>query len=74
MPELRAEDRLGRGRQMMMQIDKERFNEALEIMCDDFCHWPVAATSDEQLKSFCNDCPLNNIECDDYWEEKEKNG
>ena len=57
---------------MMMQIDKERFNEALEIMCDDFCHWPVAATSDEQLKRFCNECPLNNIECEDYWEEKKR--
>ena len=53
---------------MVMKIDNNRFNEALERMCDKFCQWPNVSADQEELNSHYNECPLNNIECDDYWE------
>lgn len=51
---------------MIHKIDSKRLREVIEIMCDDYCKWPKEATSDEQLEDICSDCPLNNINNDDY--------
>lgn len=57
---------------MIMQIDNERFNEVFEKMCEDYCFYTTVCKSDDALRQHCNDCPLNNIECEDYWEEKKR--
>lgn len=49
-------------------ISRDRFNEVMERMCDDFCIYPEISVSQESLEFHCNECPLNNIECEDYWE------
>ena len=54
---------------MMMQIDKERFNEVFEEMCEKYCYFNIVSN---YVREHCNDCPLNNIECEDYWEEKKR--
>ena len=56
---------------LKMKIDNNRFNEALEMMCDKFCQWPVVCASQDELNKHCDECPMNNIECDDYWEERD---
>ena len=57
---------------MMMQIDKERFNEVFEEMCEEYCFYYTLCKSEETLRKHCAECPLNNIECEDYWEEKKR--
>ena len=52
-----------------MKIDNNRFNEALERMCDDYCLWPLSASSEDVLELHCNECPLNNIGNEEYWKE-----
>ena len=52
-------------------ISRDRLNTVVERICDDFCHWPIASSSQEALNKHCEECPLNNIECDDYWEERD---
>ena len=52
-------------------IPKDRFNKMLEEICDYYCKWPVNTEDQAQLDRFCEECPLNNIDYDPYWEEKE---
>lgn len=54
-------------------IDRDRFNDMFEEMCEKYCYWPINSSSDAVLESHCNECPLNCITCDDYWEEQERN-
>ena len=43
-------------------IDRDRLNKAIEEMCENYCMWPVSATSDETLELHCKECPLRNLE------------
>lgn len=49
-------------------ISRDRLTEIMEMMCDDYCIWPINSCDDDVLDLHCQECPLNNIECDDYWE------
>ena len=51
-----------------------RLTEVMEMMCEDYCMWPLAATSDDTLKLHCNECPLNNIGNEEYWENRGEDG
>jgi hypothetical protein len=53
-----------------IRIDKDRLNTVMELMCDDYCIWPIDSSDDDILELHCQECPLNNINCDDYWEDK----
>ena len=53
-------------------IDRDRLNTVIEKMCEEYCYWPVNASSDRALEMHCEECPLNNINNDDYWEEGAK--
>lgn len=57
---------------MMMQINKQRFNEMFEEMCEEYCYFNLNSRDDNVLRQTCAECPLNNIECEDYWEEKKR--
>ena len=57
---------------MKHEIEQDRISEVIEEMCADYCMWPVNATSDETLKLHCEECPLNNIICDEYWDRRER--
>ena len=57
-----------------IRINRDRFTEMMEIMCDEFCHWPIESVDQDVLNRHCEECPINNIECDDFWEDREKNG
>ena len=56
---------------MKVEIEKQRITDCIEKMCEDYCIWPVQATSDESLENHCDECPLNNIYNDDYWENQD---
>lgn len=55
-----------------VQIPNDRLTECLEMMCAEYCYWPTNSASDEILKLHCEECPLNNINIDEYWEELNK--
>lgn len=55
-----------------IKISKDRFNDMLEEICDFYCHWPVDTEDQEQLDRHCEECPLNNIDYEPYWEAKEE--
>lgn len=57
---------------MKHEIERDRINDVIEDMCENYCVWPSSATSDETLKLHCDECPLNNILCEEYWEERER--
>ena len=54
------------------EIDNDRINECIEKMCEDYCIWPEMANSDESLRKHCEECPINNILIDEYWERTEE--
>lgn len=51
---------------MRISIDKDRLNEVIEKMCDDYCVWPTTCPTQERLDMHCKECPLNNIEYSEY--------
>ena len=53
-------------------ILRDRINDCIERMCEDYCCWPVACPTQERLKAHCDECPLNNILLDDYWKGEEE--
>jgi len=56
-------------------IPSDRIVECKEEMCELYCVWISAASSQKSLEMKCADCPLNNLLNDDYWEErKNKDG
>lgn len=58
-----------------IRIDRERLKECMEIMCADYCIFPDICETQERLDRHCNDeCPLNNLTCDDYWEKGDDDG
>ena len=50
-------------------ISWDRLTTVMEKMCDDYCLWPLSASSEDVLELHCNECPLNNIGNEEYWEE-----
>ena len=57
---------------MKVEIDCVRFNKCFEMMCDQFCWYYVSSESQEILDKHCEDCPLNNIQSDEWWKEREE--
>ena len=53
-------------------IPRERLNECVERICEDYCTYPSLCESQERLKAHCDECPLNNLICDEYWEREEE--
>lgn len=51
-----------------IRITHDRLVECQERMCDDFCYWVIASSSEESLQEHCYDCPLCNILNDEFWE------
>ena len=49
-------------------INRDRLTTVMEKMCDDYCFYATVSRDEEILHQHCDECPLNNIECDDYWE------
>ena len=52
-------------------ISKDRLNTAIERICDGYCKKPEEADSQEELNRICNDCPLECLLIDEYWENEE---
>ena len=52
-----------------VSIPYERLMNVQEEMCDDYCHWPVVCDA-EELCRHCDECPLNKIRDDEFWEGK----
>lgn len=40
-------------------ISRNRLNEVIEKMCDDYCVWPGICATQERLNKHCEECPLN---------------
>ena len=57
---------------MTVKIEWGRLTDAQERMCDGYCKWPSLSESQEALDNHCNDCPLNNINCEEYWTEQDR--
>ena len=55
-------------------ISKQRLSDIIEQTCEYACHWDVDCESQEQLDRICEECPLNNIDNEEYWERREDNG
>lgn len=55
-----------------MIIPDERINKTREMMCEDFCKWPTQLSTQEQLDRFCAECPLNNLDYDEFWGRREE--
>lgn len=55
-----------------IRITRDRLNECMEKMCDGFCIWPIQSTNDETLALHCEECPLNNINDDDFWNKEDE--
>ena len=49
-------------------IPQERLERCQEMMCDDFCKWPIESTNEDTLELHCEECPLRHIKDDDFWE------
>lgn len=56
---------------MKVTIPRDRINECIERMCEDYCTWPDICETQERLSMHCQECPLNNLLIDEYWERKE---
>jgi hypothetical protein len=53
-------------------IDRDRFDKCFEMMCEQYCWYYVSSESQEILDKHCEECPLNNIHSDEWWEEHER--
>jgi len=51
-------------------IPYDRLIETQGMMCDDFCHWAVVSADQDVLDRHCDECPLNKIRDDEFWEGK----
>ena len=52
-------------------IPRFRFTDCVEEMCENYCKWTTQVDYD-QLKRFCEECPLNNLDYDEFWERREQ--
>ena len=57
---------------MIKQIDSARLTDAMEDMCDKYCKYPFNTETQAELNEICQEYPLNNLFCDDYWKEREQ--
>ena len=44
-----------------IKIDRDKLNEAIEAICDEYCKWPFNTETQEDLNVICEECPLRNI-------------
>ena len=51
-----------------LRVDWMRFTHSVEEMCDDYCHWPVVCADQDDLRRHCDECPINNLNNEQYWE------
>ena len=51
-----------------VKIDSGRLDRAIQMICDDYCHWPIVSLNQDVLDKHCEECPLNRIHNDEYWE------
>jgi len=38
--------------------DKHELEDISTLMCDKYCKWPIICESQDELLSYCNECPL----------------
>ena len=57
----------------MISIDRDRLNDVIEEICEDYCVWPDKTPTQARLNRHCDECPLNNILNEEYWKERERN-
>ena len=57
---------------MIKSIEYDRFIDTVEEICDFYCKWPTECATQERLNMHCNDCPLNNLMNEDFWEERRR--
>ena len=53
-------------------IPRERFNECVEKICEEYCVYPEVCPTQHRLNMHCAECPLNNLLSDEYWEREEE--
>ena len=56
---------------MIKTIESSRITDTMEDMCDKYCKYPFNTETQAELNEICQDCPLNNLFCDDYWKERD---
>lgn len=49
-----------------MKISRDKLNDVIEAICDDYCKWPFNTETQADLDKICEDCPLRNITEDEY--------
>ena len=53
-----------------VRLDRDRFDKCFEMMCDDYCHWPVVSASQDVLNKHCDECDdCYKNRCDSYEKE-----
>ena len=53
-------------------IPKSRLMDCIEDICENYCRWETESYDQAQLDRICAECPLNNIDYDEYWERREE--
>lgn len=51
---------------MRISIEKDKLNEVIEKMCDDYCYFAAVSHDQDVLDKHCEECPLNNIDEIEY--------
>lgn len=46
----------------MITVEEDKWEKIRERMCDDFCYWPIHASSQGSLDLHCEKCPLNEVD------------
>ena len=60
----------------MIKVDRaglETIKNMAEIMCDDYCYYPVKATTEDIANKICVDCPMVKL-MDELWLDTLKEG
>ena len=50
---------------MEVTIRKDKLNDVIEAICDEYCKWPFNTETQDDLNRICENCPLNNITVDE---------
>lgn len=53
-------------------IPRFRYTDCVEEMCESYCKWNDRIEDEGVMKQFCEECPLNNLDYDEFWERREQ--
>ena len=54
-----------------VRIPRSRLRNCVNEICENYCKWQTQIDY-KDLPRFCEECPLNNLDYDEFWERREQ--